>query len=75
VRKRAAAGLPALGPGPAVRPVKEPSPGESTRIAPHPIFAPVSTPPGQSSDAEPEDWGDAEDRADREPRRPKTWTP
>ena len=74
-RKRAAAALPALGPGPAIRPVKEPLPGESTRIAPHPIFAPVSTPPGRSLDAEPEDWGDAEDRADREPRRPKTWTP
>ena len=75
VRERAAAGLPALGPGPATRPVREPMPGESTRIAPHPIFAPVSTPPGRSLDAEPEDWGDAEDRADREPRRPKTWTP
>ena len=75
-RKRAAAGVPALGPGPATRPVAQPLPGESTRIAPHPIFAPVSTPPSRSVDAEPEDWGDAaDDRADREPRRPKTWTP
>ena len=67
----------ALGPGAATHRIPEPAPAEPTRIAPHQIFAPVSTPPARGSDAEPEDWGgaDSEDRADRETRRPKTWTP
>jgi hypothetical protein len=69
--------IPALGPGSATRPVHEPAPVEPVRIAPHPIFAPVSAPPRGTTAAETDDWGDAdsEERADRETRRPKTWTP
>ena len=67
----------ALGPGTATHPVAELAPAETSRIAPHPIFAPVSTPPASGANAESDEWGDAnsEDRADRETRRPKTWAP
>jgi len=67
----------ALGPGSATHPVGELAPAETSRIAPHPIFAPVSTPPASGANAESDEWGDAnsEDRADRETRRPKTWAP
>lgn len=77
-RKRASTtALPALGPGAPIHQVLEPEPLELTRIAPHPIFAPVSTPPARGSEGESEDWGDADsdDRTDLETRRPKTWTP
>ena len=77
-KRNSATGLiPALGPGSATRSVNEPAPVESVRIAPHPIFAPVSTPPAHTTVAETDDWGeaDSEERADRETRRPKTWTP
>jgi len=69
--------VPALGPGAPIHQVLEPEPLELTRIAPHPIFAPVSTPPARGSEGESEDWGDADsdDRTDLETRRPKTWTP
>jgi hypothetical protein len=69
--------LPALGPGAPTHQVLEPEPLELTRIAPHPIFAPVSTPPARGAEGESEDWGDADsdDRTDLETRRPKTWTP
>jgi hypothetical protein len=67
-----------LAPGPgATRPVRDLPPVEPARIAPHPIFAPVATPPGRSSDTDASDRGgtDDENRDDREARRPKTWTP
>jgi hypothetical protein len=69
--------LPALGPGAPTHQVLEPEPLELTRIAPHPIFAPVSTPPARGAEGESEDWGDADsdDRTDLETRRPKTWAP
>jgi hypothetical protein len=69
--------LPALGPGAPTHRVLEPEPLELTRIAPHPIFAPVSTPPPRGPEEESQDWGDADsdDRTDLETRRPKTWMP
>jgi hypothetical protein len=62
---------------PATTSRREPAPSESTRIAPHPIFAPVSTPPARGPHLEADEWGEADsaERADREARRPKTWTP
>lgn len=67
-----------LAPGPgATRPVRDLPPVEPARIAPHPIFAPVATPPGRSSDtdANDRDGTDDENRDDREARRPKPWKP
>ena len=69
--------IPALGPGIAAAPRPEPAPIELTRIAPHPIFAPVASPPARRPEPEAPTWGepDADEHGDREPRRPKTWTP
>ena len=69
--------VPALGPGIAASPRPEPAPIELARIAPHPIFAPVASPPAHRPEPEPPEWAehDSEERGDRETRRPKTWTP
>jgi hypothetical protein len=69
--------VPALGPGIAAAPRPEPAPIELARIAPHPIFAPVASPPARRPEPEPPEWGepDSDERGDRETRRPKTWTP
>jgi hypothetical protein len=71
--------VPALGPGIAAAPRPEPAPIELARIAPHPIFAPVASPPARrpEPETEPPEWGEPEsgERGDRETRRPKTWTP
>jgi hypothetical protein len=69
--------VPTLGPGVAAAPRPEPAPIELARIAPHPIFAPVASPPARRPEPEPPEWAehDSEEHGDRETRRPKTWTP
>jgi hypothetical protein len=77
-KRNAGTGLvPALGPGVATGAHPELAPVEPARIAPHPIFAPVASPPARPPVPEPPDWGepDSDELGDRDTRRPKTWAP
>ncbi len=76
-RNTATGMVPALGPGVAAAPRPGPAPVEPARIAPHPIFAPVASPPAGQPEPESPEWGElnTDERGDRETRRPKTWTP
>jgi hypothetical protein len=69
--------IPVPVPAAPTRPGPQGSMPELPRIAPHPIFAPVATPPARPRDEEPTDSGDADalDRKDRKTKRPKTWAP
>ena len=69
--------IPVPVPAAPTRPGPQGSRPELPRIAPHPIFAPVATPPARPRDEEPTDSGDADalDRKDRKTKRPKTWAP